>query len=129
HAMCENALRARHGRTIADQQRVAAELWAGFSRVAAGNPHAALPIARTADEIATPGPGNRMIGFPYPKLMNANSSVDQAAALLLCPAERADALGVPRDRWVFLHGAAEADDEHYVSNRWDLASSPAIRAA
>jgi acetyl-CoA C-acetyltransferase len=129
YPMFENALRAKHGRTIAEQARIASELWARFSEVAATNPYAALRTPRTAEEIATPGPDNRMIGFPYPKLMNSNSSVDQAAALLLCSAERAAGLGVPADRWVFLHGAAEADDERFVSNRVDLASSPAIRAA
>jgi acetyl-CoA C-acetyltransferase len=129
YPMFENALAAKHGRTISEQTRVAAELWSRFSEVAAGNPHAALRTARSVDEIATPAPDNRLIGFPYPKLMNSNSSVDQAAALLLCSAETADAAGVPRDRWVFLQGAGEANDVHYVTNRRDVASSPAIRAA
>jgi acetyl-CoA C-acetyltransferase len=129
YPMFENALRGKHGRTIAEQTDVAARLWSRFSEVAAANPNAALRTRRPPDEIATPGPDNRMIGFPYPKLMNSNSSVDQAAALLLCSAERADALGVPRDRWVFLHGAGEANDVQFVSNRWDLATSPGIRAA
>jgi acetyl-CoA C-acetyltransferase len=129
YPMVENALRARHGRTIGEQQEVAARLWAGFSEVAAGNPYAAIRRIHTAEEIATVGPANRMIGFPYPKLMNSNSSVDQAAALLVCSAERARATGVPPERWVFLQGAGEADDVHHLSNRWDLASSPAIRTA
>ena len=30
---------------------------------------------------ARPGPANRMIGLPYPKYMNSNNDVDQAAAL------------------------------------------------
>ena len=33
--------------------------------------------------------------------MNANNAVEQSAALIVCSAERAEALGVPRDRWVF----------------------------
>ncbi|MGD9796824.1 MAG: hypothetical protein AB7V15_01785, partial [Acidimicrobiia bacterium] len=59
----------------------------------------------------------------------SNSSVDQAAALLLCAAETADALGVPRDRRVFLHGAGEGNDVQFLSERHDLASSPAIARA
>jgi acetyl-CoA C-acetyltransferase len=38
-------------------------------------------------------------------------------------------LGIPREKWVFLHGCADAHDHWYVSERIDLHSSPAIRAA
>jgi acetyl-CoA C-acetyltransferase len=129
YPMFEQALRGKHGRTLAEQVQVAAELWSRFSAVAAANPYAAIRREYRADEIATPGPDNRMIGFPYPKLMNSNSSVDQASALLMCSAEHAAALGVPRDRWVFLHGAAAGNDTQYLSNRDDLAASPAVRLA
>ena len=53
------------------------------------------PELVSAEEIRTPGPDNRWIGFPYPKLMNSNNSVEQGAALLLCSAEAAERLGVP----------------------------------
>jgi acetyl-CoA C-acetyltransferase len=129
YPMFEHALRARASRTLEEQVGMAAGLWARFSRVAAANPYAAIPREFTADEIATAGPGNRMIGLPYPKLMNSNSSVDQASALLMCSAAQADAFGVPRDRWVFLHGAAAGNDTQYVSNRLELAASPAVRLA
>jgi acetyl-CoA C-acetyltransferase len=49
--------------------------------------------------------------------------------VLLCSAERADALGVPRDRWVFPHSGTDAHDHEWVSERADLRSSPAIRVA
>lgn len=125
----ESALRAAAGRTVPDHQAHLGRLWEGFSTVAATNPHAWSRERWTAEEIATPSPANRMIGFPYPKRMNANNDVDMAAAVVVCSAERAAALGVQRDRWVFLHAAAEADDTPFVSNRMDLRSSPAIRAA
>ncbi|MHB8669942.1 MAG: acetyl-CoA acetyltransferase [Acidimicrobiales bacterium] len=129
YPLFESALRARSGRSVADHGLDVATLWAAFSRVASANPNAAIRRAMSASEIATPGPDNRMVGFPYTKLMNSNASVDQAAALVMCSAERARALGVPRDRWVFLHGAAEAADTPLVSNRAELWSSPAIRLA
>jgi acetyl-CoA C-acetyltransferase len=55
--------------------------------------------------------------------------VEQGAALLMCSAERAEALGVPRDRWVFLHSGADASDHWFLSERWELFESPAIRLA
>jgi acetyl-CoA C-acetyltransferase len=128
YPMFESALRYRAGRSLADHSRHLGELWAGYSRVAAGNPYAALPTPMTAEYIATPAPTNRMIGFPYTKLMNSNNSVNQAAALLLCSLERARAFGVGDDRMVFPHSGSDANDTQYVSNRVDLATSPAIRA-
>ena len=129
YPMVEQALRARHGRTLDEQLDIASRLWARCSEIAVDNPHAALRRALTPEEIRTPGPDNRIIGFPYPKLMNSNASVDQAAALLLCSAEEARRHGVPRDRWVFLHGAGEGQDVTFLSERHDLAVSPAIAAA
>ena len=82
-----------------------------------------------AEEIRTPSPDNRMIGFPYTKRMNSNNAVEQGAALILCSAERAEALGVPRDRWVFPHSGTDAHDHYFVSERDDLGRSPAIRVA
>src|SRR5207302_7393816 len=75
----------------------------------------------------TPTADNRMIGFPYTKLMNSNNAVEQGAALLLCSAAAAERLGVPRDRWVFPHAGTDAHDSYAVSERGDLHSSPAMR--
>src|SRR3546814_19645364 len=61
--------------------------------------------------------------------MNSNNAVEQGAGVILCSAERAEALGVPRDRWVFPHSGTDAHDHYFVSNRDDLGSSPAIRLA
>ncbi|MGH7748227.1 MAG: acetyl-CoA acetyltransferase, partial [Candidatus Dormibacteria bacterium] len=129
YPLLENALRAKSGRPLDAHRDHIAGLWSRFSDVATGNPYAAVPRAHTAEEIAAPGPANRMVGLPYTKLMNANNAVNQAAALLLTSVERARAAGVPPERLVFLHGAAEADDVAHLSHRVDLASSPAIRFA
>ena len=61
--------------------------------------------------------------------MNANNAVNQAAVVLLCSVERALALRIPKDRWVFPLAGAEAADTTFVSHRADLVSSPGIRAA
>jgi acetyl-CoA C-acetyltransferase len=97
--------------------------------VAATNPHAWTPTARSAEEIRTVTADNRMIGFPYPKYMNSNLQTDQAAAVIVCSVEAARSLGVPEDRWVFPHAGADAHDHWWISERADLHSSPAIAAA
>ena len=126
YPMFETAIRARAGRSVADQQVFISELWSRFSRVAAANPNAWSRRALSAEEIRTAGPENRMIGFPYPKYMNSNNDVDMGAALIMCSAERAQSLGVPRDRWVFIHSGSDCHEHQYISNRWTFAETPAI---
>jgi len=129
YPLFESALRHASGRSLDEHTRSISELWARFSDVAAGNPYAALRRRYTAEEIRAPAPANRMVGYPYTKLMNSNNSVNQAAALLVCSVEAARGAGVPAERMVFPVAGGEADDVPAVSNRPDLASSPAIRAA
>jgi len=129
YPMFESALRAADGRSPEEHRLRVSELWARFSEAAAGNPNAWIQQRYSAEAIRTAGPDNRMIGLPYPKLMNSNNAVEQAAALLVCSVETAERLAVPRDRWVFVHAGADAADTIHVSNRADLYSSPAIRQA
>ena len=129
YPMFENALRAARGESIAAHAERISELWARFSAVAADNPHAWIRKAHSALEIRTPSAQNRMVSFPYPKLMNSNSRVDQAGALLMCSYATARAAGVPNERMVFPWAGTDAHDHYYVSNRADLCSSPAIRIA
>ena len=125
----ENAWRAANGWSLEEHRRRLGELWSSFSQVAAQNPHAWIQEAYTPDEITTAGPTNRMVGWPYAKLLNSNNAVEQGAALLVCSVEKARSLGVPTDRWVFLHAGTDGSDTQFVSNRLDLHSSPAIRLA
>ena len=127
YPMFETALRAAAGEAVEDHQAKVSELWARFAAVAVENPYAWSRQPLSAEEIRTPGPDNRMIGFPYPKYMNSNNDVDLASALLLCTAEKAEALGVPRDRWVFPHAGTDCHDHYFVSERDQLGASPAVR--
>ena len=103
------------------------ELWARFSRVAAENPHAWIREPVEAETIRTPSATNRPISFPYTKMMNANMSVDMAAALILCSVEKARLLGVPEAQWVFPVSGVQGYDHFSASVRDNFYSSPAIR--
>ncbi len=129
YAIFEIALRAAAGRTPAEHLAHLGRLWSGFSQVAAANRHAWIRTPMTPEEAVTPTAGNRLIGYPYTLVMNSNNNVEQAAAVLLCSVEKAQALGVPPDRWVFPVAGAEANDRAHVSQRNDLCSSPALRTA
>jgi acetyl-CoA C-acetyltransferase len=129
YPLFEQAWRHALGHELEDHMRGVAELWSGFSEVAATNPHAWVQRALTPEQVGTAGPDNRWISWPYTKVMCANNAVDQGAGLILCSAGKAAALGVPRDRWVFPLAGTEAHDTYAVSHRVDLHSSPAIRLA
>ncbi len=127
YPLFENALCAHYGRDPVAHRRAIGALMARFTEVAAANPHAQIPLARTAEELITPSNDNRYIGYPYTKYLNSNMFVDQGAAILLMSLAAADRLGVPADRRLFLHGAADVAEKILVSDRVDYHSSPAIR--
>ena len=129
YPLFETALRAQAGHTIDEHQKHISELWSRFSQVAAKNPYAWNQKAYTPEEIRTASPTNRMVGFPYPKLMNSNNDVDMSAALILCSAEKAEALGVPRDRWIFPQSGSDAHEHPFISNRNHFYDTPAIELA
>ncbi len=129
YALFENALRAARGESIEGHLARISELWAGFSEVAADNPDAWIRTAVSALDIRTPGKDNRPITFPYPKLMNANNNVDQAAAMVLCDTETAARLGISEDKWIYPWTSTHGCDTTEVSHRDNLYSSPAIRIA
>lgn len=128
YALLENAIRAREGVDRETHLRDITELWSRFSQVGANNPYAWQPQAYSPDELAAPSATNRLISDPYPKLLTANLQVDLATGLILCSAAAAQEAGIPSEHWVFVHAGAHAEDEWYVSERAQLAASPAINA-
>jgi len=127
YPLFENALRARDGRSFADHQKRLGELFAPFTRVAAKNPDAWFPVERSAEELVTVTDRNRMVGFPYTKYLNAIMEVDQSAGVIITSVAKARELGVPEDRFVYLHGCADAYDLWHPLDRQNFHSSPAMR--
>jgi acetyl-CoA C-acetyltransferase len=128
-AVFDNARRAHLGVALDEYRHAIGELMAPLTEIAAANPEAWFPIARTVDEIVEPRPDNRMVGYPYTKYMVAIMDVDMAAAVIVASNERADALGVPQDQRVYLRGWSYATDPVCVAEHRDLWRSPAMGAA
>lgn len=128
-AIIESAIRFARGETLAAHAARLAELWAGFSAVASGNPQAWIRRRHSAQEIGRASPDNPMISYPYTRLMNANARVDMGAGLLLCSLATARNAGVPEEKLVFLHAATEANESNFLSTRAELHRSPAMRIA
>lgn len=126
YPLFENRLQADLGLTPEENTAESAELYAAFSDVAAANSYAWKPQRRTAAEIATPGPGNRMVCEPYPLAMNAMPHVDQAAAVLLTSLAVAHGLGIPDDRVVHVWAGAGCDDTADLLDRGGYGHSAAL---
>ncbi|MGH3958138.1 acetyl-CoA acetyltransferase [Mycobacterium sp.] len=127
YPMFEEALRISTGESSDDHRRRIGELWAGFNAVAVHNPHAWIRKHVEAQQIWQPGPTNRMISWPYTKLMNSNNMVDQGAALVLTSAQTATRLQVPTERWVYPYAGTDAHDTYAISERAELHRCTAIR--
>ncbi len=126
YPLFENALRAHKGRSLEEHRRRLAALCGSLSSIAAQNPYAWFRDAKTGEQIVTPTPENRYVGFPYTKYMNAIMDVDMAAALIMTSAGEARRLGIPESKWVYLLGCGDATDIWYWSDRANFHSSPAI---
>ena len=126
YPLFENAIRGALGRSIGQHQAEMGTLLARFAAVAAANPLADRRAGYSAAQIAQVAPGNPTIAWPYTRLMCANAFIDQGAAVILTSVGLARRLGVPRRKWVFLHGCADAHDHWFISDRRDYHSSPAM---
>ena len=129
YAIMESAWRARHGWSVEEHRDRLAQLGKAFSQVAAHNPNAWQRTAMSASAIRESSGRNPMQAFPYTRAHCSTWNVDQSAALLFCSAARAEALGIPRSRWVFPLASSESNHMVPVSARADLAACPGASIA
>ncbi len=129
YPLFEQAVRIAAGESPDDHRRRIGELWSQFSAVAEGNPNAWSQRQVAAEQIWQPGPDNRMISWPYTKLLNSNNMVDQGAVVILASAEAATRLQIPRDGWVFPYAGTDSHDTYAIGERAEYHSSPAVRIA
>lgn len=126
YAMFESAHRAMLGRDIPTHAVALGRLMQPFTETAAANPYSWFPTARSAAELVTVTPENRMVSTPYPKYLNAVRT-DQGAATLVLSAGKARALGIPEERWIYWWGGAHDEERGWFwTIRPDLTTSPAM---
>lgn len=106
----EAASAAHWGQTPREAMAESGTLWSRYSEAAAQNPNAWLKRRYTPDEITTPSADNRLIAWPYNKLMVANPSVNMGGALLLTSLAKARAAGIAEHRLVYPLGGASAEE-------------------
>jgi acetyl-CoA C-acetyltransferase len=110
YPLYESATSAHWGQTPREALAESGSLWSTYSDVASQNPNSWLKKHFTPDEITTPSSENRLIAWPYTKLMVANPTVNMGGALLMTSLAKARAAGVPEDRIVYAWGGASAEE-------------------
>ena len=93
------------------------------------DPFAWFQDGKSGEAIATVTATNRMVGFPYPKSMNAILEVNQGAALLLLADTAARRLGIHPQRWVYPWAGVDVTEHWFLQDRVDYASLPGVRRA
>lgn len=129
YGLCENARRKRLGLTREQYLKTMGDLFAPFTEVAADNPFSSSNVApSTSDDLITVSERNRMIADPYPQRLMARDQVNQGAALVLTTVGVARELGIAEERWIYLHGHADAAERELMQRR-DLGLYPAAAMA
>ncbi len=123
----ENALAKKLGTDPEGSRARIAGFMSRSSEMAATNPVAWFQDVRSAEDIATATPANRLTAEPYTKCMNSFMNVDQGAALVVTTLAIARELGL-EEQVVYPWAGANSADLMPIE-REDLGASPAIRAA
>ena len=110
YPLYESATSAHWGQTPREALAESGQLWSTYANVASANPNSWLKKQFTADEITTPTPDNRLIAWPYTKLMVANPTVNMGGAILMTSLAKARAAGIPEDRLIYVWGGASAEE-------------------
>jgi acetyl-CoA C-acetyltransferase len=129
YPMYENAFRAARGLSLDAHRRELGGFAARCAAIAAHNPYAWFRDGKDATTLSTVTAENRIIGFPYPKFMNAILDVNQGAALLLTSDTAARRLGIAVDRWVYPWSGVDVVEHWFMQDRVDYHTLPGMRRA
>src|ERR1700759_4035342 len=110
YPLYESATSAHWGQTPREALAESGALWSTYADVAADNPNSWLKKRFAPGDITTPTHENRLISWPYTKLMVANPTVNMGAALLMTSLAKARASGIAVNRLIYPIGGASAED-------------------
>ena len=124
----EAAASAHWGQTPREAMAESGALWSVYSQAATENSNAWIKRRFTPEEITTPSRDNRLIAWPYTKLMVANPTVNMGAALLMTSLAQARAAGIAEHKLVHVVGGASAEEPRDYLERDQFVESHAQNA-
>jgi acetyl-CoA C-acetyltransferase len=124
----EAATSAHWGQTPREAMAESGALWSAYSQASAENPGAWLKRRFAPEEITTPSTDNRLIAWPYTKLMVANPTVNMGGALLMTSLTKARAAGIAERKLIHVVGGASAEEPRDYLDRDQFVESHAQNA-
>ncbi len=125
YGFIETARRIKAGRSVSEHRAYMANLIAPMSETAVQNSYAMFQQGFSESEISNPTTANRNLISPFLKNMVAKDGVNQGAAVVMTTVGHAQELGIAEEKWVYLRGHAEAQ-ENLMLDRSDLSRSLAM---
>jgi acetyl-CoA C-acetyltransferase len=110
YPLYESATSAQWGQTPREALAESGALWSAYASVASENPNSWLKKRFSPDDITRPSPENRLIAWPYTKLMVANPTVNMGGAVILTSLAKAREAGIAEDRLIYAIGGASAEE-------------------
>jgi len=129
YPLYENASRAAEGQSLVEGQAETGLIWSLMSQVAEASEGAWIRSRKTPAEVIEATADNRPIAFPYTKLMVANASVNQGAAVIVTSLAEARKAGVPEDRLVYIGAGAAAHEAHEAMARAEWTTPVGMQVA
>eukprot|EP00040_Diaphanoeca_grandis_P005492 m.33044 g.33044 ORF g.33044 m.33044 type:complete len:569 (-) comp16751_c0_seq1:412-2118(-) len=130
YPMLENAYAHALGRTDSEHSRKFAELFSRFSAVAAAQPtHSFFPVEHRPEALLKVSSENRMLSYPYTKLVVARDEVNQSAAMLMMSLAEAKRRRICEKKLVYLWGCGTTYDDPIVALRHSLSHSASMMTA
>mgnify|MGYP001826250949 CR=1 FL=1 len=123
-AVIESSLRYHKGLDVEQHRDQLAQLYSGFSEIAADNPRAWAREVVPAEEIRDPVGKNAMLAFPYTKRHNSQWNVNQAVAIIVCSVAKARELGVDPAQWIYPVAGAQSRHVLCLAQQRSLHSHP-----
>ncbi|MBV7495063.1 hypothetical protein KW837_12405 [Pseudomonas sp. PDM24] len=125
YPLYENATRHAWGQSLEQAQQESGLIWSQNADAAAHNPTAWLGKPHTVEQVVEDSDSNRLIAYPYRKLMVANPLVNQAGAILITSLARARAAGIAEEQLIYIWSGARADEPKDFLSRDSFAHSTA----
>lgn len=123
-SVIESAVRASQGLSHEAHRDAIGKLYAQFSETAAKNPRAWVRDVANAADIRNASDKNPMLAYPYTKKFNSQWNVNQAAAILVCSAAKAKALGLNGARWIYPLSGAQSRHVTCLAEKKQLHTMP-----
>ncbi|MDH4565191.1 acetyl-CoA acetyltransferase [Pseudomonas sp. BN414] len=125
YPLYENATRHAWGQTFEQAQQESGYIWSRNADTASRNSAAWLGKFHSAEQIIEDSDSNRMIAYPYRKLMVANPLVNQASAILVTSLGRARAAGISPNQIIYIWSGARANEpkDFLVRDRFDCSTA------